>query len=126
MLVIVIIGALAAMVVPRLASRLKGSQMDIARADIKGNLSLALKLYAVDNSGAYPSSSQGLKALIEKVFSHQINHCRNVVRHIKTILPGVSFAPQLARKKVVVCFPVSLRIARHLPFYFHPRCKHSN
>ena len=66
MLVIVIIGSLAAMVVPRLTMRLKGSQEDIARADLKGNLSLALRLYAVDNSGSYPTSEQGLGALLEK------------------------------------------------------------
>ena len=66
MFVIVIIGSLAAMVVPRLASRLKGSQVDIARADIKGNLSLALRLYAVDNNGNYPTTEQGLAALMTK------------------------------------------------------------
>ena len=66
MLVIVIIGSLAAMVVPRLTSRLKGSQADIARADIKGNLSLALRLYAVDNGGDYPTTGQGLAALLTK------------------------------------------------------------
>ena len=66
MLVIVIIGSLAAMVVPRLTSRLKGSQEDIARADIKGNLSLALRLYAVDNNGSYPTTHQGLAALLVK------------------------------------------------------------
>ena len=66
MLVIVIIGSLAAMVVPRLTSRLKGSQEDIARADIKGNLTLALRLYAVDNNGSYPSTDQGLAALLTK------------------------------------------------------------
>ena len=64
MLVIVIIGSLAAMVVPRLTSRLKGSQTDIARADIKGNLALALRLYAVDNNGNYPTTEQGLAALV--------------------------------------------------------------
>ena len=66
MLVIVIIGSLAAMVVPRLVSRLKGSQADIARADIKGNLSLALRLYAVDNNGVYPSTEQGLQSVMQK------------------------------------------------------------
>jgi general secretion pathway protein G len=66
MIVIVIIGSLAAMVVPRLTTRLKGSQEDIARADIKGNLSLALRLYAVDNNGGYPTTSQGLEALLSK------------------------------------------------------------
>jgi general secretion pathway protein G len=66
MLVIVIIGSLAAMVVPRLTTRLKSSQEDIARADIKGNLSLALRLYAVDNNGSFPTTSQGLEALVSK------------------------------------------------------------
>ena len=66
MLVIVIIGSLAAMVVPRLTNRLKGAQEDIARADIKGNLALALRLYAVNNNGGYPTSEQGLQALIEQ------------------------------------------------------------
>ena len=66
MLVIVIIGSLAAMVVPRLTSRLKSSQVDITKADIKGNLSLALRLYAVDNNGSYPTTGQGLDALMTK------------------------------------------------------------
>ena len=66
MLVIVIIGSLAAMVVPRLTTRLKSSQEDIARADIKGNLALALRLYAVDNNGSFPTTEQGLAALLTK------------------------------------------------------------
>jgi general secretion pathway protein G len=65
MLVIVIIGALAAMVVPRLAGRSEEARMGAARADIKGNLSLALRLYEVDN-GRYPTTEQGLEALISK------------------------------------------------------------
>ena len=65
MLVIVIIGALAAMVVPRLAGRSEEARRSIAAADIKGNLSLALRLYEVDN-GRYPSTEQGLKARLEK------------------------------------------------------------
>ena len=65
MLVIVIIGALAAMVVPRLAGRSDEARAAAAGADIKGNLSLALRLYEVDN-GRYPTTAQGLEALIEK------------------------------------------------------------
>lgn len=65
MLVIVIIGALVAMVVPRLAGRSEEARVAAAKADIKGNLSLALRLYEVDN-GRYPSSSQGLDALLAK------------------------------------------------------------
>ena len=65
MLVIVIIGALAAMVVPRLAGRSEEARIGAARADIKGNLSLALRLYEVDN-GRYPATEQGLAALMAK------------------------------------------------------------
>jgi general secretion pathway protein G len=65
MLVVVIVAALAAMVVPRLAGRSEEARRSIAASDIKGNLSLAIKLYEVDN-GRYPSSEQGLSALIKK------------------------------------------------------------
>ena len=65
MLVIVIIGALAAMVVPRLAGRSDEARKGAAAADIKGNLALALRLYEVDN-GRYPTSEQGLQALFGK------------------------------------------------------------
>ena len=65
MLVVVIIGALAAMVVPRLAGRSEEARRGIAEADIKGNVSLALRLYEVDN-GRYPSTEQGLAALLTK------------------------------------------------------------
>ena len=65
MLVIVIIGALAAMVVPRLVGRSEEARVGAARADIKGNLSLALRLYEMDN-GRYPTTDQGLEALLSK------------------------------------------------------------
>ena len=65
MLVVVIISALVAMVAPRLAGRSEEARREIAKADIKSNLSLALKLYEVDN-GRYPTTEQGLSALLEK------------------------------------------------------------
>ena len=65
MLVVVIIGALVAMVVPRLAGRSEEARRGVAEADIKGNLALALRLYEVDN-GRYPSTDQGLVALLQK------------------------------------------------------------
>lgn len=71
MLVIVIIGALAAMVAPRLAGRSEEARIAAAKADIKGNLSLALRLYEVDN-GRYPGSQQGLQALLVKPSSAPI------------------------------------------------------
>ncbi len=65
MLVVVIIGALVAMAVPRLAGRSEEAKKSIAQADIKGNISLALRLYEIDN-GRYPTSDQGLQALLSK------------------------------------------------------------
>ena len=65
MLVLVIIGAIAAMVVPRLAGRSEDARRKIAEADIKGNLSVALKLYEVDN-GRYPTTEQSLASLLSK------------------------------------------------------------
>ena len=65
MLVVVIISALVAMVAPRLAGRSEEARRSVAEADIKGNLSLALKLYEVDN-GRYPTTEQGLGALLDK------------------------------------------------------------
>ena len=65
MLVLVILSAIAAMVVPRLAGRSEEARRKVAETDIKGNLSVALKLYEVDN-GRYPATEQGLEALMEK------------------------------------------------------------
>ena len=65
MLVVIIIGILAAMVIPNLAGRGEQARISAARADIESNLSVALDLYEVDN-GAYPASEQGLAALIQK------------------------------------------------------------
>ncbi len=65
MVVIIIIGALAALAIPRLAGRSEAAKVTAAEADIKGNISLALRLYEVDN-GRYPTTAQGLHALVEK------------------------------------------------------------
>lgn len=63
MIVIVIIAALAAMVIPRLNGRSEDAKIAIAQADINANIALALKLYETDN-GAYPKTEQGLAALM--------------------------------------------------------------
>jgi len=62
MLVVIIIGALVAMVVPRLTGRGEQARITAARADIKSNIATALKLYELDN-GVFPSSEEGLEAL---------------------------------------------------------------
>jgi general secretion pathway protein G len=65
MLVVVIIGALVAMVMPRLTGRGEQARVAAAAADINANIATALKLYELDN-GAFPSSAEGLNALLNK------------------------------------------------------------
>lgn len=65
MLVIIIIGVLVAMVVPRFAGRSEQARCAAARADIEANMAIALDLYELDN-GCYPTTEQGLNALVKK------------------------------------------------------------
>jgi general secretion pathway protein G len=65
MLVIIIIGILVAMVVPRLTGRSEQARVAAAKADIEANLAVALDLYELDN-GVYPTTEQGLDALLEE------------------------------------------------------------
>lgn len=65
MLVVVIIGALVAMVMPRLTGRGEQARVAAASADINANIATALKLYELDN-GVFPSSEEGLNALLNK------------------------------------------------------------
>jgi len=60
MLVVIIIGILAAMVVPRLTGRSEEARSSVAKTDIESNLALALDLYEMDNGG-YPASLDGLR-----------------------------------------------------------------
>jgi general secretion pathway protein G len=64
LLVIVIIGVLAGAIVTSLAGRVETSRATRARADLAGELSLALDLYNQD-VGHYPTTEEGLKALVE-------------------------------------------------------------
>ena len=65
MLVVIIIGALVAMVMPRFTGRGEQARRTAAEADIKANIPTALKLYELDN-GAFPSTEEGLNALFIK------------------------------------------------------------
>ena len=65
MLVVIIIGALVAMVMPRLAGRGEQARVATAKADIQTNIATALKLYELDN-GSFPTSTDGLNALLSK------------------------------------------------------------
>lgn len=62
MLVVIIIGVLVGMVMPRLAGRSQEARIAAAQADIFANISTALDLYELDN-GKYPES---LDALVKK------------------------------------------------------------
>lgn len=64
MVVIVILGILAAVIAPRIVGRTDEARVTEAKVQVK-NLETALKLYKLDN-GYYPSSEQGLEALVEK------------------------------------------------------------
>ena len=64
MVVITILGILAALIVPRVVGRTDDARVAAARQDI-ASLMQALKLYRLDN-GRYPTTEQGLRALIEK------------------------------------------------------------
>lgn len=63
MLVVIIIGTLVAMVVPRFVGRGEQAKVVAARADIRSNIATALKLYELDN-GNFPYTEEGLAALI--------------------------------------------------------------
>ncbi|HZE95768.1 MAG TPA: type II secretion system major pseudopilin GspG [Planctomycetota bacterium] len=64
LLVVVIIGILAAIVVPRLVGRSEEARRGAAMADIK-TIAGALGTYEVDN-GKYPTTAQGLGSLLVK------------------------------------------------------------
>lgn len=64
MVVIVILGVLAALVVPKIMSRPDEARIVAARQDIS-SIMQALKLYRLDN-GRYPTTEQGLAALVNK------------------------------------------------------------
>ncbi|MFZ5493382.1 MAG: type II secretion system major pseudopilin GspG [Pseudomonadota bacterium] len=64
MVVVVILGILAALVVPRIMGRPDEARVIKARQDVQA-IEAALNLYRLDNH-AYPGSDQGLKALVEK------------------------------------------------------------
>lgn len=65
MLVVIIIGALVAMVMPRLTGRSEQARIGAAEADVSANIATALKLYELDN-GNFPGSEEGLNALLTK------------------------------------------------------------
>jgi general secretion pathway protein G len=64
MVVVAILGILAALIVPRIIGRSDDARVVAAKQDV-ATLMQALKLYRLDNQ-RYPSGEQGLRALVEK------------------------------------------------------------
>ncbi|HYF17772.1 MAG TPA: type II secretion system major pseudopilin GspG [Ramlibacter sp.] len=64
MVVLVIIGVLAALIVPNVLDRADDARATAAKTDVN-NLMQALKLYRLDNQ-RYPTAEQGLQALVAK------------------------------------------------------------
>jgi general secretion pathway protein G len=64
MVVVAILAILAALVIPRIMGRTDDAKRTAAKVQIR-NIEGALQLYKLDN-GVYPSTEQGLKALVEK------------------------------------------------------------
>ncbi len=62
MVVLVIIGVLAALIAPRFIERADEAKVEATRVQMK-NIAQALKLYHLQH-GRYPTSSEGLKALV--------------------------------------------------------------
>jgi general secretion pathway protein G len=70
MVVLVILGVLAALVVPNVLSRADDAKITAAKSDVS-TLMQALKLYKLDN-GRYPQQEQGLSALTTRPTAGQI------------------------------------------------------
>jgi general secretion pathway protein G len=70
MVVVVILGVLAALIVPRVIGRTDEARATAAKQDI-ATIQQALKLYRLDN-GRYPSNEQGLQALHVKPQSQPV------------------------------------------------------
>ena len=64
MVVVIIIGILAAIVAPNVIGRVDDAQITKAKAEI-ANIENAMKFYRLDNF-AYPTSEQGIEALVTK------------------------------------------------------------
>src|ERR1700729_3819096 len=82
MVVVVIIGLLAAIIVPQVIDRVDEARVAKAKQDVQG-LETALTMYRLDNS-KYPTTDQGLKALSVQPTDPTIHHWRpgGYIQHV--------------------------------------------
>ena len=64
LLVLAILGVIMSMVVPNLLGRQKYANIDATRGSVKG-AEQAVRMYALDHLGEYPSMADGFRVLIE-------------------------------------------------------------
>lgn len=83
MVVVVILSVLAAMIVPRIMSRPGEARLVKAEHDIRA-IEAALGLYRLDNF-RYPSTEQGLAALVEKPTLEPVPHNWHHGGYLKTV-----------------------------------------
>ena len=83
MVVVVILGILAALVVPQVMSRPDQAKVTVAQTDITA-IGAALDMYKLDN-GAYPSTQQGLEALVKKPAGNTQPKSWNQDGYLKTL-----------------------------------------
>lgn len=74
MVVVVIIGLLAAVIVPQVVDKVEEARVAKAKQDIQA-IETALTMFRLDNS-RYPSTDQGLRALVEQPSDPAIRHWR--------------------------------------------------
>jgi general secretion pathway protein G len=74
MVVVIIIGLLAAVIVPQVINKVDEARVSKAKADIQ-SLETALTMYRLDNS-KYPTTDQGLTSLVVQPTDPSIRHWR--------------------------------------------------
>jgi general secretion pathway protein G len=77
MVVVIILGILAAIVAPNVIGRIDDAQTARVRQDLRG-IEQALKFYRMDNF-SYPTSEQGLEALVSKPADPNIRNWKQYV-----------------------------------------------
>lgn len=80
MVVVIILGILAAIVAPNVIGRVGDAQVTAAKSDIRG-IENAMKLYRLDNFN-YPSSEQGLQALVSKPADPNIRNWKQYLERL--------------------------------------------
>ena len=80
MVVVIILGILAAIVAPNVIGRVGDAQITAAKSDIRG-IENAMKLYRLDNFN-YPSSEQGLQALVSKPADPNIRNWKQYLERL--------------------------------------------